>query len=112
MVIIGVLVAISIPIFTAQLEKSRKAVDIANLHSAKAAAVAAYLSNEKIGNTQLGDGQTAAADDCMKGTTTDGNGYTGSDNEYGYSSTKDYAGHKILVTIATDGSLTWDISTK
>ena len=41
--IIGVLVGISIPIFTAQLEKSREATDIANLRAAKAAAVAAYL---------------------------------------------------------------------
>ena len=35
--IIGVLVAISIPIFTSQLEKSREAVDLANLRSAYAA---------------------------------------------------------------------------
>lgn len=35
--IIAVLVAISIPIFTAQLEKSREAVDLANLRSAYAA---------------------------------------------------------------------------
>jgi len=34
--IIGVLVAISIPIFSSQLEKSRKAVDLANVRSAKA----------------------------------------------------------------------------
>ena len=34
--IIGVLVAISIPIFTAQLEKSREAVDLANLRAAYA----------------------------------------------------------------------------
>lgn len=35
--IIAVLVAISIPIFTSQLEKSREAVDLANLRSAYAA---------------------------------------------------------------------------
>lgn len=34
--IIGVLVAISIPIFSAQLEKSREAVDLANLRAAYA----------------------------------------------------------------------------
>lgn len=44
--IIGVLVAISIPIFTLQLEKSRLAVDMANVRSAKAAA-AAYMSEGK-----------------------------------------------------------------
>ncbi len=36
--IIGVLVAISIPIFTTQLEKAREGTDIANLRSAYAAA--------------------------------------------------------------------------
>ena len=43
--IIGVLVAVSIPIFTSQLEKSRKAVDLANMRNAKAAAVAQYYSD-------------------------------------------------------------------
>ena len=44
--IIGVLVGISIPIFTAQLEKSREATDIANLRAAKAAAVSLYLAGD------------------------------------------------------------------
>ena len=37
------LVAVSIPIFTSQLEKSREATDLANLRAAKAAAVTAIL---------------------------------------------------------------------
>lgn len=41
--IIGVLVAVSIPIFTAQLEKAREATDVANLRAAKAEAVATYM---------------------------------------------------------------------
>lgn len=44
--IIGVLVAIAIPVFTTQLEKSREATDIANVRSAYAEVVTAYLSNE------------------------------------------------------------------
>ena len=44
--IIGVLVAVSIPIFTAQLTKARRATNQANLRAAKAAAVADYLVNE------------------------------------------------------------------
>ena len=44
--IIGVLVGISIPIFTTQLEKSREATDIANLRAAKAAAVSLYLAGD------------------------------------------------------------------
>ena len=42
--IIGVLVGISIPIFTTQLQKSRLATNQANARAAKAAAVAEYLA--------------------------------------------------------------------
>lgn len=42
--IIGVLVAISIPIFTSQLEKSRDAVTLSNLRAAYAQAQSAYLT--------------------------------------------------------------------
>lgn len=45
----GVLVAISIPIFTAQLEKSKEATDLANVRSAYAEAVSAYLSEGETG---------------------------------------------------------------
>ena len=41
--IIGVLVAVSIPIFTSQLEKARDATSVANLRSAYAEAQSAYL---------------------------------------------------------------------
>lgn len=44
--IIAVLVAISIPIFTSQLEKSRDAVTVANIRSAYAMAQVAYLSKQ------------------------------------------------------------------
>lgn len=37
--------AISIPIFTSQLEKSREAVDASNIRSAYAEAMTAYLAN-------------------------------------------------------------------
>ena len=42
--IIAVLVAIAIPIFTAQLEKAREATDLANLRGAYAEQMAALLS--------------------------------------------------------------------
>lgn len=45
--IIGVLVAISIPIFTSQLEKAREATDAANLRAAYATASAKVLETEK-----------------------------------------------------------------
>ena len=45
--IIAVLVAISIPIFTSQLEKARDATDEANIRSAIAEVSAAVLTDEK-----------------------------------------------------------------
>lgn len=48
--IIAVLVAIAIPIFTAQLEKSREATDAANIRAAYAEVVAAKVSGETDAN--------------------------------------------------------------
>ncbi len=45
--IIGVLVAISIPIFTKQLEKAREATDAANLRGAYARVMAEAVSNDQ-----------------------------------------------------------------
>lgn len=44
--ILGILVTISIPLFTAQIAKARKATNEANVRAAKAAAVADYLTAE------------------------------------------------------------------
>ena len=44
--IIGVLVAISIPIFTNQLEKAREATDMANIRAAYAKVVTAKLTDD------------------------------------------------------------------
>ena len=44
--IIAVLVAISIPVFTSQLEKSREAVDLANIRAAYAECAAAVLTDD------------------------------------------------------------------
>ena len=43
--IIAVLVAIAIPVFTTQLEKSREATDVANVRSAYATLMADYLQD-------------------------------------------------------------------
>lgn len=45
--IIAVLVAISIPIFSSQLEKSKEAVDLANVRAAYAEVMSAALTNTK-----------------------------------------------------------------
>ena len=52
--IIGVLVAISIPIFTSQLEKSREAVDLANLRAAYAECTTSVLTGEATNGVTAG----------------------------------------------------------
>lgn len=53
--IIAVLVAISIPIFTNQLEKAREATDAANIRSAYAEVQAAALTEESKNDLKNGD---------------------------------------------------------
>lgn len=53
--IIAVLVAISIPIFTAQLEKSRDAVSVSNIRAAYAEASAEYLTGDTNGTADTVD---------------------------------------------------------
>lgn len=48
--IVAILVAISIPVFTSQLENAREATDAANVRAAKAIAVATYLSDGTTGS--------------------------------------------------------------
>jgi hypothetical protein len=48
------LVAISIPIFTSQLEKAREATDLANIRSAYAECTTAVLTGEADDNVTLG----------------------------------------------------------
>jgi len=104
--IIAVLVAISIPIFTAQLEKSREATDIANMRAAKAAAVAQYLGDDTKTGAFVYDavnGKLVATGTSVtaygKGTTTKG----GCQPYLGYTESTDASGKTITVTVA-DGS--------
>lgn len=74
----GVLVAISIPIFTAQLEKSRDAVTMANVRAAYAEASAAKLtaSNGGTGVTYNADGTVTVTGVVVKGQDGDGAAFT------------------------------------
>ena len=75
--IIGVLVAISIPIFTAQLKKARLATNQANARAAYAAAAIDYIqsdsSTETVYKYTTSDGKAAS------GATDDGTPTTGTD---------------------------------
>lgn len=116
--IIAILVAISIPIFSSQLEKSRKAVDLANVRSAKAAAAAEYM------NSGMTESKTYYYD-AATGTVTDLETARSSIEGYGkshhpFDSKKDGASGTpntgkasgiVAVTINTDGtqSAVWEL---
>ena len=68
--IIGVLVAISIPIFTSQLEKSRDAVSVANMRTAYAEAQTLVLTASKSGDTADRATYTAGTDGASSVTVT------------------------------------------
>lgn len=126
--IIGILVAVSIPIFTSQLEKAREATDIANLRAAKAAAVAYYLGGTTDTTIQAdapgaaiincaynaGTGKlvkTGSGDTCGKGTTAVPAGATATEVMYNNGGTNDYthqtdaAGKTIIIAISIDGTV-------
>ncbi len=120
--IIGVLVAVSIPVFTSQLEKSREATDLANLRAAKAAATVAYLSEESpvwvdtsgnkaintadlYYNTATGKIDTTG-NACGKGTSQDGHCESTTFGTYTYASTNNVAGNKIKVSVTVAGEVT------
>jgi prepilin-type N-terminal cleavage/methylation domain-containing protein len=113
--IIAILVAISIPVFTSQLEKAREETDIANMRSAKALAVTAYLTED---TTLIPDAtkdtvlyydasagklvKDAPAVKYGKGTAADGKCETFLD----YTNATVAKGLAIQVTIKSDGTVT------
>ena len=54
--IIGVLVAVAVPVFTNQLEKSRESVDLANVRSAYAQVMTAAMTEDTSSTLHLGGG--------------------------------------------------------
>ncbi len=98
--IIGVLVAISIPIFTSQLEKSREATDLANIRSAYAEASVEALDNPDGGGEATTTNMTQQA------------GWTKVDNHIA-GVTKDIpsvkSGDKVKVTVSTTGVVDFEV---
>ena len=93
--IIGILVAISFPILTAQLEKSRKSTDDANLRSAKSAAAVLALDTTQAAGTYLYDAD--------KGTLVPA---SPDPNITGYGQSEAHKGDIIKVIIAADREIT------
>ena len=86
--IIAVLVAIAIPIFTSQLEKSREATDASNIRAAYAELMADALLNDKE-TLQTSVKLTQGRDDWQKEDIDIAGGYSGKDVTVVYTSGKD-----------------------
>ncbi len=96
--IIAVLVAIAIPVFTTQLEKSRETTDMANLRSAYGAATV-YGMTESVANSKLYyDPKTDGAIVSGKPNTSLGQGTVAN----GKADTTQLAGGQIQYTTSTD----------
>ena len=94
--IIAVLVAISIPIFTGQLNKAREATDAANIRAAYAEAAAASLEND--------GAETTKTPKAMTGTR---NSWTYVTEKIGGQSLPAVTkGQVVEVKVATDGTVT------
>ena len=96
----AVLVAISIPIFTSQLEKSREAVDLANIRAAYAEVSAEVLSGDNI--TYFKTVSITQTDD--KDWKIDATNVAGKD----LSNLKVKKGSTVYVSVAPNGTVTID----
>lgn len=100
--IIAVLVAIAIPVFTTQLEKSREATDVANVRSAYAQLVTDYLTNGgtsatfEVSAQQKQSGWQTTPEPKLK------TQVSGSEKDVPITAKTD----KYTVSIATDGTVT------
>ena len=99
--IIGVLVAISIPIFTAQLKKARLATNQANARAAYAAVVAGLLNADKSSGSGTYDVKKGALTGAVSDTATGGD-ITTTPNEWTVDSCPN---EKLLSETAT----TWTV---
>lgn len=103
--IIAVLVAIAIPVFTNQLERSREATDLANIRAAYAEAVSEYLgSGAKTAKTAT---VTDVKQTVSGWTIEDANLYTRVNGSQSTVALPDIvAGNTVTVTVAADGTVT------
>ena len=115
--IIAVLVAIAIPVFTSQLEKSKDAVSIANIRAAYAEATTAYLTGSDGDNAKVNTtaNTVTVTNVAFKGTK---EGWSGLDSELPFTHTNleaakgGQAGTYTLVFTYTDGACELTSATK
>ena len=105
--IIAVLVAIAIPVFTNQLEKSREATDIANVRSAYAQLVTTYLADGTVSTYTVAARQTVS--DWQGATGTVVMQTAGGESEYTYSAVVSGNNYTISTSVNDSGDLTIDV---
>lgn len=97
--IIAILIAISIPIFTSQLNKAHESTDAANIRSAYAKASADALDSDST------DGGTATSEPMTATRTT----WTYVDNKIGgHDLPATTKGKEVVVKVSPDGDVTFD----
>ena len=102
--LMAVLVAISIPIFTTQLERSREATDMSNIRAAYAEAVADYLAK---GATKATSAQVKTVQQQTKGWNISHNLYTRIDGKESKVNVLSIAkGDTVTVKVAANGKVT------
>ena len=107
--IIAVLVAIAIPVFTAQLERSREATDLANVRSAYSEAISEYLNTNEAVTVTVDAVQTQ---DSWQYEGTNGVAKIGSDINVGSKTAGEYevpchtSGSQYTIAVAADGTVT------
>ena len=103
--IIAVLTAIAIPVFTAQLEKSRESTDIANVRSAYATLMTEYLVNTDSPQSMFVSARQTQADwQGPQGTIV--TMVSGSESQIAYDA--HVTGESYEVKIAANGTVTID----
>ncbi len=101
--IIAVLVAIAIPVFTTQLEKARVAVDQSTVRSAKAAAVAQYLTDGAVDTqTYYYTGSGVIVDETKKDSI---KGYGKSTNTEDTGAAGTPKDHYLRIEVNSDGTI-------
>lgn len=105
--IIAILVAVSIPVFTSQLDKARKSTDQANIRAAKAAATSKYLTDEDSGTFYYNAETGKLEKSSSKPSTIKGYGQSTEEVNGASNAPKDSSGAKALkVVIVSDGTVT------
>ena len=107
--IIGILVAISIPIFTSQLNKAKDATNQANARSLYAQLVADYMDDSKVDNAPSSDsvGEGASATITMDGNSYKFTGVGSSQLSMSYSSDESDTGPVVTYTHWDGSAESW-----